>query len=107
MGYAVHICRLLSRNVRRKNMRVDKTVENVRSCLCWKCPSYSSRCKLKNGQEIPFDVSHLQHLEVMFCAFEKSNCIRENQGCLCAKCMVHKKYALNNEDYCLNTGGVF
>ena len=49
---------------------------------------------------------HLEHLELMFCAFEKSNCIHENRGCLCEKCPVHKKYALNNEDYCLNTGGI-
>ena len=62
--------------------------------------------QLKNGKDIPYDVSHLEHLELMFCAFEKSNCIHENRGCLCEKCPVHKKYALNNEDYCLNTGGI-
>ncbi len=87
-------------------MRVDKTIDNVKGCLCRSCPSYSSHCKLKSGEYLPFDISHLSHLEVMFCAFEKSNCIHENRGCLCGKCPVHKKYALNNEDYCLCTGGV-
>jgi len=87
-------------------MRVEKTMENVNSCMCLSCPSYTTTCKIKNGVETVFDVSHLEHLEKMFCAFEKSNCIRENRGCLCEKCEVHKKYGLHNEDYCLNTGGI-
>ena len=51
-------------------MHVDKTVENVRACMCLSCPSYTTTCKLKNGKDIPYDVSHLEHLELMFCAFE-------------------------------------
>lgn len=53
-------------------MHVDKTVENVRACMCLSCPSYTTTCKLKNGKDIPYDVSHLEHLELMFCAFEKA-----------------------------------
>lgn len=87
-------------------MIVEKTTENAKACRCLVCPSYTPACKMKNGKDIPFDVSGLSHLEMMFCAFEKSNCIHENLGCLCEKCSVHKKYALNNEDYCLKTGGV-
>ncbi len=87
-------------------MRVDKTTENALACKCLSCPSYTTTCKLKNGDEIPQDISKLHHLERMFCAFDKSNCIHENRGCLCEGCPVHTKYALNNEDYCLSTGGI-
>ena len=90
-------------------MLVDKTIENVRDCMCLTCPSYTKTCKIKNVPELTKDVEHIddmQHLEMMFCAFEKSNCIHENRGCLCSDCPVHKRYALNNEDYCLNSGGI-
>lgn len=90
-------------------MRVDRTLENAKSCMCLACPSYTKGCKVKNESEVVHDITHIndvEHFEIMFCAFEKSNCIHEHQGCLCAKCSVHTKYALNNEDYCLNTGGI-
>lgn len=87
-------------------MRVEKNLENAQACLCFSCPSYSHSCKLKNGQQIPFDVSHLKHCECLFCAFEKSNCIHENKGCLCEHCSVYEKYHLNREEYCLLTGGL-
>ncbi len=90
-------------------MHVDKTVENARECMCLTCPSYTKTCKIKNVPELTEEVAHIddvQHLEMMFCAFEKSNCIHEHRGCLCPECPVHQKYALNNEDYCLNSGGI-
>ena len=90
-------------------MHVEKTIDNAKSCLCFTCPSYTTHCKMKNSDEIALDMSHINdasHMELMFCAFEKSNCIHENRGCLCQDCPVHKKYKLNNEDYCLNTGGI-
>lgn len=87
-------------------MRVEKTIENAERCKCLQCPSYTAVCKMKNGTTIPHDISKLDHLERMFCAFEESNCIHENRGCLCETCPVHKKYSLNDEDYCLHTGGV-
>ncbi len=90
-------------------MHVDKTVENIKQCMCFKCPSYTPICKAKNWSDISFlgeNISKHSHYEMMFCAFEKSNCIHENRGCLCVKCPVHQKYELNNEDYCLKTGGV-
>ena len=90
-------------------MHVDKTVENAKQCMCFKCPSYAPICKAKNWSDISFHnerIDDFKHYEMMFCAFEKSNCIHENRGCLCVKCPVHKKYGLNNEDYCLTTGGV-
>ena len=91
-------------------MRVDKTIENIKDCLCLKCPSYTSFCKNhRDADEIVDDgneVSQKKHLEILFCASRKSNCIHENLGCLCLKCPVHKRYELNNEDYCLTNGGV-
>ena len=87
-------------------MRVEKNLENAKACVCLSCPSYSTHCKGKNGQNIPFDVSHLKHLERLFCAFEKSNCIHEHNGCLCEHCPVYKKYNLSQEEYCLFTGGL-
>jgi len=91
-------------------MRVEKSMANAEACQCLKCPSYTTVCKIKNNLRSPKDVlkkENDEHWEMMFCAFEKSNCIHENRGCICATCAVHKKYALNNEDYCLHTGGVF
>lgn len=87
-------------------MRVNKTIENVKQCICDKCPSYTLACRNKNNFLHDDNIADLNHYEMMFCAFEKSNCIHENRGCICSKCAVHKKYQLNNEDYCLSTGGV-
>ena len=89
-------------------MKVERTLENVRNCLCLECTSYTKGCKKKLNKNIDEEsLKSKEHFEVLFCAFEKSNCISENNGCLCLKCMVHKKYKLNNEDYCLSSGGVF
>ncbi len=87
-------------------MRVDKTLENAEQCICVKCLSYTLACKNKNNTFENGCIENLNHYEKMFCAFEKSDCISENRGCICLKCAVHKKYKLNNEDYCVNTGGV-
>lgn len=91
-------------------MRVAKTMDNAQHCQCLSCPSYTTTCKLKNNMKTNSDVlnkAENEHWEILFCALEKSNCIHENRGCKCSTCMVHRKYALNNEDYCLHTGGVF
>ena len=90
-------------------MKVEKTLENVGKCLCLQCPSYTKSCHLRSEKELFEKINNInteKHFEVMFCAFEKSDCIQENRGCLCSQCPIHKKYALNNEDYCLSTGGV-
>ena len=90
-------------------MRVEKSIENVRNCMCLSCPSYTKWCRNKSNIDDVcdiYDVKNLDHLEMLFCAFDKSDCIKEHKGCLCAKCDVHKKYALNNEDYCIYSGGV-
>ena len=90
-------------------MRVEKNMENLCSCLCLECPSYTKGCKNKHKIDDFSDVliNDKEHLEIMFCAFDKCDCIKENNGCLCGQCRVHKKYNLNNEDYCIYSGGVF
>lgn len=91
-------------------MKVDKTSENLARCICMYCPSYSPVCKLKNSQKninrSDDDVKNTEHYEKMFCAFEKSNCIHLDRGCLCEKCQIYQKYGLNHHDYCLKTGGM-
>lgn len=91
-------------------MLVDKTKENVSRCLCMNCPSYTRACQIKNApenmDESTEDLSQRTHYEKMFCAFEKSNCIHIDRGCICDRCLVHKQYNLHHCDYCLETGGV-
>ena len=88
---------------------VDKTQENVSRCLCLSCPSYSTTCKLKNAdQNIARPTPTLEnrtHYEKMFCAFEKSNCIHLDRGCICHQCLNFKEYNLRNCTYCIHTGG--
>lgn len=47
------------------------------------------------------DISNVEHAEVMFCAFGKSNCITEEKGCNCPTCVVHKENMLDKTYYCL------
>ena len=90
-------------------MLVAKTKENLKNCRCMECPSYTAGCKIRNYPVNLFkmmeDLDNVEHFEGMFCAFEKSNCIEEDKGCLCEECPVHAKYNLVREDYCLKTGG--
>ena len=90
-------------------MQVEKTKENLKKCLCMKCPSYTTSCKLKAMPETIVklfeDLDKVEHFEGMFCAFEKSNCIHENKGCKCVDCPIYTQYDLVREDYCLKTGG--
>lgn len=91
-------------------MRIEKTEENASRCICLYCPSYSTVCKLKNEpQNITRSTSSLEahtHYEKLFCAYEKSNCIHIDRGCLCEKCYNYKKYGLRKCDFCLHTGGL-
>ncbi|MBW6486920.1 MAG: DUF2769 domain-containing protein [Syntrophobacterales bacterium] len=38
-------------------------------------------------------------MEGMYCAFEKSKCIDESKGCICAECALYKKNNLNKSYY--------
>lgn len=90
--------------------KVDKTKENVKTCLCLSCPSYGIACQAKAMPKITAtmmksDLSGVEHMEKMFCAFGKSDCIDTQKGCICGDCEVHKKYDLNEGYYCLKDGG--
>lgn len=74
------------------------------------CPSYTTGCKIKN---MPENIVHLieglenvDDFEALYCAYSKSHCITEDRGCLCDNCEVHRQYQLDNQDYCLKTGGM-
>lgn len=88
---------------------VARTKENLERCKCMSCPSYTLGCKLKNMPANLFkmmeNLDNAEHFEGMYCAFEKSNCIHENKGCMCSSCEIHNKYDLKREDYCLTSGG--
>ena len=91
-------------------MKVEKTAENVAQCICMYCPSYSQVCKLKNApnnvNQPTESLANKTKKKKMFCAFEKSNCIHLDRGCLCEKCSVFQKYHLCRHEYCLKTGGL-
>lgn len=91
-------------------MIVEKSLDNLKKCLCMKCPSYSNHCKLKNAPDnfikLMRNFNDTKHYEKMFCAYEKSDCIFEANGCLCASCEVFKTYNLKHQNYCLHTGGI-
>lgn len=90
---------------------VDRTKENLKKCKCLSCPSYSLTCKIK---EMPHNIMAMvkdglektEHLEGMFCAYEKSECIEEKQGCSCPECALRKEYELDHNYFCLSTGGI-
>ena len=90
--------------------KVDKTTENIKLCRCMTCPSYTEHCKLKNAPENFLksleNLQNMQHYEKLYCAFEKSNCIYQDKGCVCSECDVYKNYNLQNHDYCLHNGGI-
>lgn len=90
--------------------KIAKTELNASRCMCLNCPSYSTLCKIKNKeQNITRATEHLKertHYEKMFCAFEKSNCIHLNKGCICEECANFKAYHLDKNTYCLHTGGI-
>ncbi|MDW7668748.1 MAG: DUF2769 domain-containing protein [Bacillota bacterium] len=89
--------------------KVAKTKENLKKCLCMKCPSYTFSCKMKS---MPGNVILMMgstedkiHAEAMFCAYEKSRCIDEEKGCICGTCELFKEYELENKYFCTTTDG--
>ena len=89
--------------------KVPKTKENLKKCICMKCPSYTFACKMKSmpGNVILMmgDMSHKIHAEAMFCAYEKSSCIDEEKGCNCGNCDLFKEYELGKGYFCLVSDG--
>ena len=89
---------------------VEKSNENLKKCLCMKCPSYKLGCKMKALPKnmmtmLKGNISELKHFEGLFCAFEKSDCIKEEVGCICATCNVYSENKLDNLYFCTQTGG--
>lgn len=89
--------------------KVKKTKENLKKCACIKCPSYTLMCKMKG---IPANVSAMvkglekaEHMEGMFCAFDKSKCIEKEEGCICGSCPIYKENNLDKYYYCTAKNG--
>ena len=84
---------------------VAKTKENLKKCRCMKCPTYTFMCKMKNmpGNIVAMmsDIGKKDHMEAMYCAFDKSKCIDEEKGCICMTCDLFKQYDLDQAYYCL------
>ncbi|MFH1972434.1 MAG: DUF2769 domain-containing protein [archaeon] len=90
--------------------KVKRTKENLNKCICISCPSYSLRCKIKAipnyaKAKIKGNIQKLNHFEGLFCAFEKSNCISKEKGCICAQCKVHKENKLKKLYFCTKNNG--
>ena len=88
---------------------ISKKIPNLVKCICVKCPSYTFACMVKalpgNVMALAGGLSGAEHLEGMFCAFEKSRCITEDKGCICPKCALYTENKLDKRSYCLSTGG--
>ncbi len=91
--------------------QVARSQENLKKCICMKCPSYKLGCKMKAMPRnmmtmLKGNIEELDHFEGLFCAFEKSNCITEITECICETCPVFKDNKLPDYGYCTTTGGV-
>lgn len=88
-----------------ESTKVAKTKENIKLCMCMKCPSYTFMCKMKNmpGNIMAMmgDIGKKDHMEGMYCAFDNSKCITDEKGCICMTCAVFEKYSLDKAYYCL------
>jgi hypothetical protein len=88
---------------------VEKSKSNLIACKCFSCPSYAFACKVES---MPSNVLLLignmdkkVHAEKLFCAYEKSDCITEEKGCLCPTCEVQINNKLEHVYYCLENEG--
>jgi len=88
---------------------VPKTKENLKKCMCMKCPSYKFICKIKSmPSNVILKVGKIEektHAEAMFCAYEPSHCIDEVKGCLCEDCELFREYNLEKGFFCIVAGG--
>ncbi len=72
-------------------MKVPNTGENLKKCICPRCPSYTE-C-MKSG------------MEGLFCARGKSGCELDRLGCICGQCPVQSEHLLVGGYYCaMGTG---
>lgn len=68
-------------------MKVDKTDENMKRCICSGCPTFDG-CMSKNK-------------ESFFCAEGKSSCEFKKHGCICGECPLSSEYLLDKTYYCV------
>lgn len=89
--------------------QVAKNKENLKKCLCIKCPSYTLGCKIKampkNVVDVVTGIEKKEDFEGMFCAFKKSKCLKDGKPCICAACSVYKNNNLEKLYYCLENDG--
>ena len=89
---------------------VKRTKENLKKCICMKCPSYAAVCKVKSMPDnlvhmLKGDIETVEHMEGLFCAFGKSKCITKEKGCICPKCEVYNENNLSKMYFCLEENG--
>lgn len=87
---------------------VGKTKENLKKCICTQCPSFVNAAKqnplMNKTETLPDDLNKLEHMEYMYCAFDKSKIIKERKGCVCFNCRIFKDAKLANGYFCVNSG---
>jgi hypothetical protein len=67
-------------------MKVTDTEENVKKCICMRCPSYNECMK--------------EAMQGLFCARGKTNCALKRHGCICNQCPISREYQLFGGYYC-------
>ena len=74
------------------NQARAKMKELEKVCICPTCPTYSSTCAMKAGENV-------------FCARGTSfKCISSDKGCICQTCPVTKSMGLEHQSFCLMDG---
>jgi hypothetical protein len=90
-----------------ENVKVPYTIENIKKCMCPKCPvQANSKCamdKLENlARELegPWeeDTPESQYIPGIYCSAGKATCqdLYPEEQCICNTCAVWRKYQLQN-----------
>jgi hypothetical protein len=86
--------------------KVGKTKDNLKKCLCRKCPTFINASKLHPellSQPViaDADLGKLMHMENFYCAYGKSKLIEDKKVCLCFSCKVFKEFKLIDGYFCV------
>jgi hypothetical protein len=79
--------------------RIAKTNENLKNCICAKCPSFVNAAKQNPSMNNKTTDMH----EEMYCAFGKSRSIEERKGCVCFNCRNFKRFNLTDGYFCMHS----
>lgn len=90
-----------------ENVKVPYTAENIKKCMCPKCPvQASSKCAMdkleKLSKELETtregDVPEPQDVPGIYCSAGRSTCqdLYPEEQCICNTCAVWKEYNLQN-----------